>query len=240
MSDIICTSCNITVEVPRDVALFYQGDSDKPSELRFVPELRATGYEPSGKDPYFLVLEEDQLTELAQSAEAGRFPGYSVRIERRDVPTTASKTFDGTPEQAEAEGWQENEFGWVCPPCADTAYQAEDGSNTGYGDADILIKAAVLLNADPRQHPANQEKTVANIMARAAAAAPDLEAIRRIFDGSTSAGSWTARQFAEAFRSTAQYLRVSHPDVAVACTEAANQLDIVVLNEALAELQDFE
>ena len=52
--------------------------------------------------------------------------------------------FDGTPEEAEAAGWVENEFGFVCPECADFDSAHELDGTVIDPLTDNLVARAVL------------------------------------------------------------------------------------------------
>ena len=55
--------------------------------------------------------------------------------------------FDGTAEEAADAGWCENEFGWVCPECADLDLGCEDGWSGFYPyDVYPLLTRGVLEN----------------------------------------------------------------------------------------------
>ncbi len=124
MSDVTCTSCNIeTVEEVPTAVVYYA----------------ITGIE----------LTKDELETLSKDHpvstwQDGSHGDYTVMTVDRPVSYETSKVFDGTVEQAQEAGWQENEFGFVCPSCAGDDFTTEDGSAAGAG-TDELLDAIVAV-----------------------------------------------------------------------------------------------
>lgn len=115
MNDIICTSCNIEIPKIQNVTIFKDAESGLELNLKEIAE--------------HLKKPRDGVIEL---------------VEEQEVLVATAKVFDGTVDQAETEGWQQNEFGWVCPPCCGTEYKSED-SSCGFENTNELIQAAVKM-----------------------------------------------------------------------------------------------
>lgn len=121
MSDIACTACTITTEREAVLQIVYH----RPTG--------ATLTAPEGLRP----------EAFARLVAEGKWAELGVREEPTIVNLQAPKAFEGTLEEAQAAGWEEQEHGLVCPECV--AVLADDPNYVhGAGTEPGLLVAAVL------------------------------------------------------------------------------------------------
>lgn len=133
MSDIVCTSCTVTVPQEKEVASAFRVASGEEVQLS---ELTAA-WAKTGLPPQVL------MGYLNDGVSHPALPEYSFQVVKKLVDTEVEKCFDGTEEEAEAANWVQNEFGWCCADCSGVAYETEDGTATGEGE-NLATQVAVL------------------------------------------------------------------------------------------------
>lgn len=139
MSDIVCTSCVIQVPEPHQVIKFYRKQGRKSVEMS-PEDVFAEAHE--------VGLSMDVVVAYAEEGSKGHkaLPGIEFKTVVEEVMVDKEKVFDGNEEQALKAGWVENEFGYVCPDCADT----DAGSSESSGSLEDFITGLLPEDADGR------------------------------------------------------------------------------------------
>jgi uncharacterized protein (UPF0147 family) len=133
MSEIICSACTVeTTEDVSTVAVFKNGTEITPAE--FLKDATSKGVHPA-----------EAMSALNTMSSHPGLPGYRFKSVIRAVEVQYDKRFDGNAEQAIDAGWQENEFGMVCPGCAGTEEEDPDVTHGSNDFDNLMIRAAAKL-----------------------------------------------------------------------------------------------
>lgn len=149
MSDVVCSSCSISsdLEVPQFYAT-YRGTSD------IVPEgeIRDACIE-SGVSPTTLALFAAEGVDIHP-----KLPHYELHCRQVTVPVAQDKVFDGTEDEAEAAGWVQNEFGWVCTDCVGVEHHGSNSATERGQDEAVDLVLATLLKEKAKKEEEKAKK----------------------------------------------------------------------------------
>ena len=141
---ITCTSC--TVKTPKLVKILIIIDKETGKE---VPLPDGHHIDSEGKaliQRISKVLVNNGRKSLTWESKFN--PRYDVKNEERTINQESDKVFNGTKLEAEAAGWVENEWGFVCPECGGDLKDDEAGAINPL--TDNLVATAVLESLKKR------------------------------------------------------------------------------------------
>ena len=138
---ITCTSC--TVWTRKLVKTLVITDKETGKEIP-LPE----GYHIGGLGDKLALVQRISQVRMVNGKksitwESKENPRYTVENGERTINQESDKTFNGTKLEAEAAGWVENEWGFVCPNCTG---DLDDEATSVNPLEDPLVATAVLAS----------------------------------------------------------------------------------------------
>jgi len=103
---IFCTCCSVDVPVSVPERVWRNASSGEVVSYQEVLDAASSD------------LVEALMRSDMEGTPPPAVPGFVCAEEEVEGTSSEPKVFDGTEEQAEAEGWLQNEFGWVCRDCS--------------------------------------------------------------------------------------------------------------------------